>query len=63
MDLSSRKITGWNMNKKMTKELCLTALKWALDFCKPSGELIYPADKGSQDVLKAYMHYLKAQNI
>lgn len=63
MDLYSRKIIGWNMDKKMTKELCITALKRALDLRKPSGELIHHSDRGSQYASKEYMHYLKAQDI
>src|SRR5699024_1722785 len=36
LDLYSRKIIGWEMADKMTKELCLTALDRALDLRKPS---------------------------
>jgi|SRR5699024_446585 len=63
MDLYSRKIIGWNIDKKMTKELCITALRRALDLRKPSGKLIHHSDRGSQYASNEYVQYLKAHDI
>lgn len=63
MDLFSRKIIGWSMDNKMTKELCLTALKRALESRRPSGRLIHHSDRGSQYASNDYIDLLKKHDI
>ncbi|MFC4601800.1 DDE-type integrase/transposase/recombinase, partial [Cohnella hongkongensis] len=41
MDLYSRKIVGWHMSDRMTKELVLQALRQAHDRQQPSGEVLH----------------------
>ena len=41
MDLSSRKIIGWAMDKTMTKELVISALKMAYKRQKPGKGVIH----------------------
>jgi transposase InsO family protein len=48
MDLYSRKIVGWHMSDRMTKELVLQALKQAHGRQQPAGEVLHHSDRGSQ---------------
>ena len=48
LDVFSRQIVGWSMNKRMTKELVLNALKQALGRRSITSELIFHSDRGSQ---------------
>jgi putative transposase len=48
MDLYSRKIVGWSMDKTMTKELVINALKMAYHQQKPGEGLIHHSDRGVQ---------------
>lgn len=59
MDLCSRRIVGWAMDKRMTEDLTLSALQMALDTRKPDPELIHHSDRGSQYTSTAYQALLK----
>lgn len=48
MDLFSRRIIGWQMSHRMTKELVITALKRAIQKQPPTEGLIHHSDRGSQ---------------
>jgi len=48
IDLYSRKVVGWSMNKRMTKQLVIDALIMAVKKRKPSKGLIFHSDRGSQ---------------
>jgi len=48
MDLYSRKIIGWAMQKRMTEDLAINALRMAVDQRMPKRELIHHSDQGSQ---------------
>ena len=48
MDLYSRRIIGWAMQKRMTEDLTINALRMAVDQRKPEGRLIHHSDQGSQ---------------
>jgi len=48
IDLYSRKVVGWSMNKRMTKALVITALKQAYIRRRPRKKLIFHSDRGSQ---------------
>ncbi len=48
MDLYSRRIVGWSMNRRISRHLVVDALKMALDQRRPEGDLIHHSDRGSQ---------------
>jgi len=48
IDLYSRKVVGWSMNKKMTRQLVINALDMATKNRKPEKGLIFHSDRGSQ---------------
>jgi len=48
MDLFSRRIVGWAMNKRATRHLVVAALKMAIKTRRPEGEVIHHSDRGSQ---------------
>lgn len=59
MDLYSRKIVGWSMNKTMTKELVMEALKMAYHRQKPEKGVIHHSDRGVQYASNEYQNLLK----
>lgn len=63
MDLYSRTIVGWAMDKCMTEELALNALRMALFRRKISSRLLLHSDRGSQYASLSYQHLLKQQGI
>lgn len=63
MDLFSRKIIGWNIGTKLTKELAVVALKRALTFRTPSKGMIHHSDRGSQYASSEYIDLLQQNNI
>jgi len=58
MDLCSRRIVGWAMDKSMTTALVLDALDMALHQRKPQGPLIHHSDRGSQYASYEYKEQL-----
>ena len=48
MDLFSRRIIGWQMSDRLTKQLTITALERAINHQKPQEGLIHHSDRGSQ---------------
>lgn len=48
MDLYSRKIVGWSVGKRITKELVISSLQQAYELRKPAKGLIFHSDRGSQ---------------
>jgi len=48
MDLYSRRIVGWSMNRRISRHLVVDALKMAIDQRRPAGDLIHHSDRGSQ---------------
>lgn len=48
IDLYSRKVVGWSMNKRMKKELVINATRMAIKNRKPDKGLIFHSDRGSQ---------------
>ncbi|WP_420534697.1 DDE-type integrase/transposase/recombinase [Aeribacillus pallidus] len=45
--LYTRKIVGWYIDTRMTKELVIKALQRALNSEKPTGRMIHHSDRGS----------------
>jgi transposase InsO family protein len=60
MDLFSRKIIGWHMSDRMTKELVLQALRQACGRQPPPEGLIHHSDRGSQYASAEYQKQLKS---
>lgn len=58
MDLGSRLIVGWAMDRRMTTELAVTALRMALARRQPGAGLIHHSDRGSQYASDAYQALL-----
>lgn len=63
MDLYSRKIIGWSMDKRMTDELVVNALKMALFKRKIASGLLLHSDRGSQYASHTYQRLLKNHSI
>ncbi|MEH6889414.1 IS3 family transposase [Bacillus sp. JJ864] len=59
MDLYSRKIVGWAMNKTMTKELVISALTMAYKRQNPKKGVIHHSDRGVQYASHEYQRLLK----
>jgi putative transposase len=59
MDLYSRKIVGWSMDKTMTKELVMDSLKMAYKRQKPAKGLVHHSDRGVQYASVEYQNLLK----
>ena len=60
MDLYSRQIVGWAINKRMTKHLAMDALTMAYWRRKPGKGLLHHSDRGSQYACHEYQKLLKA---
>lgn len=54
MDLYSRKIIGWALRERLTKELVIDALDMALKQRNLSADLLIHSDRGSQYASKLY---------
>lgn len=48
MDLYSRRIVGWSMNKWMSRGIAINALKMAVNARHPEPGLIHHSDRGGQ---------------
>ena len=59
LDVFSRRIVGWSMDKRMTDSLVVTAFKNALLRRCPTPGLIFHSDRGSQYCSKRYQALLK----
>ena len=63
MDLYSRRIIGWSLRKRLTKELVITALDMAAKQRNFSPALLLHSDRGSQYVSELYQLHLLKFNI
>jgi transposase InsO family protein len=63
IDLFSRRIVGWSMNKRMTATLVNDALLMALWKRKPSHGLIWCTDRGSQYASESHRDLLKERGV
>jgi transposase InsO family protein len=59
IDLYSRKVVGWSINRRMTTDLVTDALTMAVWRRKPPPGLIHHTDRGSQYASDAYQRELK----
>jgi len=63
IDLDSRQIVGWSMNKRMKASLVNDALLMAIKKCQPTKGLISHSDKGSQYASNSHRALLQAYGI
>ena len=63
MDLYSRRIVGWCMDKTMTRALTIRALMMAINLRQPVPGFIHHSDRGSQYASEAYQALLKQHGI
>ncbi len=59
MDLFSRKVVSWAMDKRMTRELVIKALLSAYWQRKPKGDVIHHSDRGVQYASHDFQRHLK----
>jgi putative transposase len=62
-DLYSRRVVGWAMSDRMTKNLTISALRMALLQRRPAPGLIHHSDQGSQYTDRTYQALLKMHGI
>ena len=63
MDLYSRRIVGWHIDKRMTTDLISKALIKAYGMRQPPKGLVFHSDRGSQYTSKHYRRLLKNYGI
>lgn len=62
-DLFNRKLVGWSLGSRITKELTISALRQAVGKECPGPGLIFHSDRGSQYAAYAYQDELRKYNI
>jgi putative transposase len=63
LDRHSRKVIGWAISKRIDAELCLAALKSALDTRPPPPGCIHHSDRGVQYACHEYVAMLEGANM
>lgn len=63
LDLYARKVIGWAIAKHMKKELCLEALKMAIETRKPKVGCIHHSDRGVQYASDDYIALLEDNHL
>jgi len=63
LDLFSRRVVGWAMHERMTRQLTLDALTMALTHRQPARGLLHHSDRGSQYASHEYRQRLAAHGI
>jgi putative transposase len=63
MDLYSRRLVGWCMDRTMTQVLAIRALMMAINLRQPKAGLLHHSDRGSQYASEAYQTLLKQHGI
>ena len=63
MDLYSRKIIGWSMDRWMSRHLAINALTMAINARQPDGLLIHHSDRGGQYTSDDFRNLLKHNGI
>ena len=59
IDLYSRRVVGWSIDRRMKKALVIRALMMAVNLRKPPPGLIHHSDRGSQYASHDYQKLLK----
>lgn len=63
MDLYSRRIVGWSIDKRMATDLICKAMIMAYNLRQPGKGLVFHSDRGSQYTSKCYRKLLEAYGI
>ena len=63
LDLFSRRIVGWSMDKNIDRHLVIRALMMAVWQRQPKGEVLVHSDQGSQYGSSDYLAFMKANNL
>jgi len=63
LDLFSRRIVGWAMGHRMTRELAIDALRAAVQQRQPEHEVLVHSDQGSQFSSHDWQHFLTANRL
>ena len=63
MDLFSRRIVGWSMDKNMDKHLVIKALVMAVYQRQPKTDVLVHSDQGSQYGSADYLAFMKEHNL
>ncbi len=63
LDIYSRKVVGWSMDKHMEEELVSSALQMATAHRRPAGVVLHHTDRGSQYASTGYQQLLKHNNM
>ena len=63
LDLFSRQIVGWSLNRRMTRKLIMDALRMAIWRRRPDPGLIFHSDRGSQYCSNDFQEMLKAHEM
>ena len=63
LDLFSRRVVGWSMDKRITKELVLNALRMAIWRRSPPVGAIFHTDRGSQVCSKEFQRMRKVRGM
>ena len=59
MDLFSRRIVGWHIDKRMTTDLVSQAMRKAVNLRQPPKGLVFHSDRGSQYTSPCFRNVLK----
>jgi putative transposase len=63
LDLFSRQVVGWSMNRRITKKLVIDALRMGVWRRRPDAGLIFHSDRGSQYCSNAFQNLLKTNGM
>lgn len=63
MNLFSRRIVGWSMDRWMSRHLAVDALRMAINARQPTGPLIHHSDRGGQYASDDFRNELKKYDI
>jgi len=63
MDLYSRRIVGWSMDRRLSRQIVMDALAMAIKDRQPESGLIHHSDRGSQYTSDDFRDELKKQGI
>jgi transposase InsO family protein len=62
LDLCSRKVVGWSMGDRISKDLTISALRQAMNRRGIRAGILLHSDRGSQYACHDYVHLVKANN-
>jgi transposase InsO family protein len=63
LDVYNRKVVGWCLSDRLTKEMVLSAIRQAIDRERPDGGLILHSDRGCQYASQAVRELLAKEHI